>query len=206
MTEKHLAFYGLLLTIVALMLAIKQYRDAKSQTSKLLSISDALSTKYLGRFPEYFPELARIITRAKHEILILSIFPTHGVFRAPENWLHVKHAIESALSRKVHVSCVFSNPANRRAFLENQFAKEKLDWANWKAQSEYVGRLKQLKQRIKGSDDIQNLTFEEFLDLWESACVEALRSTYAGAKYVEVDHRPTIYTSYIPHISGGINS
>ncbi len=186
---------GLFLTVIALGLAIWQTYAAKDQTNKLRHISDALSTKYLGTFPEYVPRIGELIGKTKRELLVLCTIPTHAVFSAYDDWLSIKHAIEKVQKQdhKVKVSCVFSSAEVRRSFLVDQFHDAKADWKTWKSNYLNSSRLEIFLSTFGKGRGIAESTFETFIDLFESAGNEALASTYKGAELLEVPYRPSLY-------------
>ena len=195
MSDMNINNIGLVLTVVALALAVWQTWAANRQARALLLISNALSTKYLGTFPEYMPYVGNLIERAKRELLIICTMPTHGVFSVHEMWLSMKHAIEMALlpDHKVMVSCVFANAATRRTFLEAQFRVAKADWSTWRSNPANASRLQYFLKKFGRGGDIQELTFDGFLNLFDSAANEEFTTTYKGAEVLEVNYRPPLY-------------
>src|SRR6266404_7069084 len=76
-----------LLTIVALAFAWKQFRDAHIHTKSLSNLADklgkienALSTRSMGKYPEYVKPITSLIKRATKSICILCDYPGYCSF------------------------------------------------------------------------------------------------------------------------------
>jgi hypothetical protein len=83
---------GLLLTIVGLVLSIVALMAARQQTTDLKLISNSLSTRYLGQFPDYFPDVIDVIKSANKELKLVCTIPIHGVCSKRDGWLLVRAA------------------------------------------------------------------------------------------------------------------
>jgi hypothetical protein len=182
----------LVLAVVALVLACWQAWEARRQTKSLLAIGDSLSTRYLGPFPEYLPALLKLFSAVKEELLICSTIPLHGVFAAPPQWLDMKQQIEQLLSPAEHpkkIVAVFTKEAARQEYLRGQFRNELEDWNNWRAIPKNRKQLQHFAERCRWGNSVDELTKEEFLQLFEVSSEEELRSTFRGATLYESDER-----------------
>ena len=184
---------ALFLTVAALALAIWQTLLAHRQTKDLSFISNALSTRYLGTFPEYFPQLNDLIKSAKHELLILSTIPAHGAFSDHEGWLKEKHALEIALNHKVRIACIFADALKRQENRNNQFRDAIANWSAWRSDPTNATRLQHIVEKFDDSGSIQELTVERFFNLLEKASIEELKTTYRGAEVTEINSRPPLH-------------
>jgi hypothetical protein len=186
---------SLFLTVIALALAGWQSLASFKQTKKLSSISDSLSTRYLGEFPEYLPQIANMLLRAKQDISIVCAISCHGVFTSPDGWLFIKQAIETALgiNNKINVSCVFTDKHIIRSISKNQYQEAFSNWKNWCLNHDNMIKIQHFVNKFGSDQQIEKLSIEDFLDLIEKAATETSRTTYKGAKIIEVNFRPPLY-------------
>ena len=167
---------------------------ARRQTDELSFISNALSTKYLGSFPEYLTQLNSLVENTKRDLLILSTIPSHGVFSDHEEWFKRKQALEDALHRKVKVNCVFANASKREEHRRNQFRDALANWSAWRSNPVNAARLQQIVDRFGDGGSIQELTSDQFLNLLETASIQELERTYKGAAIItQIHFRPPLY-------------
>ena len=187
-----LNFIGLLLTIIALLLSVWQTLAARKQTKNLSVISNALSTRYLGEFPDYLLEIGSLMFRAKKEILIVSAIPCNGVFSSPDAWIRQKHAIELALNQEIEIKCVFAKKEYYMALIQDQFNEAFKNWDNWCNESTNKLKIHKFVKSYSenGSEDISQT---DFVDSFEKAALAEMQSTYRNAKKIEVDQRPPMY-------------
>lgn len=194
---------GLLLTLLALgiavwqtKLAVSQNRDASKQAERLTEIADALSTKYIGPFPEYVAEIAEVLALAKGIIRILCSVPMHGIYNNPEGWLKSKQAIEAFFTytdSDREVRCVFATKREREMLQRNQYKGLAGDWANWASNPENRRRLSSLVSRVAPKEPNAADTYEGFVDLLERAAERELRTTFERAVIREIEYTPPMF-------------
>lgn len=146
--------------IVALVLALIQFRDAKEhkrdlskqmtkleqQTVGLQAIRQSLSTRYLGLFPQYLAELAELVRQARQEIRILCDYPAYGCFSDAKAFLAYRRAIEDKINDGVKVYLLCYNEEKRSQFNDEQFPQGGTEWSAWKSKKENHARLEPLFQ------------------------------------------------------------
>ena len=195
MNVVNITFLGLFLTIIALLLSIWQLVAARKQTKKLTLITDVLSTKHLGAYPEFVLEIGNLISKAQKQILIACNFPAYGVFNSNEGWLSIKYTLEKAFlqNQNMKVTCVFANKSNRKSWLIKQFNEAKVDWINWRSNPEQKEKLQHFLTKYGKGEAISELSFDGFIDLFEEAADLELGTTYKQAEKIELPHRPPLY-------------
>jgi hypothetical protein len=202
-TLEMASLFGLILTMIAFIialwqtrLAIKQNKDAKKQADRLEAIADALSTKYIGSFPEYITKIPAVLEDAASEIRILCSVPMHGIFNNPSAWLETKHAIERFISKQSgsrKLLCVFANKAERERLLKNQYRSLSNNWDEWISSPENHLRISDLMMKIKTKWANESISFETLMNCLEMAADEELNSTFRRAIIVEVDYPPPMF-------------
>lgn len=181
---------GLLLTVVGLVLSIVALMAARQQTTDLKLISNSLSTRYLGQFPDYFPDVIDVIKSANKELKVVCTIPIHGVYSKRDGWLGTKHELENAENRGVSVFCVFADRTNREDFLKRQFPNAVAQWSTFR-----TNNLQKIEIFLKshGSGTIDALSSNGFFDLFDKAAATELNTTYKSATVKEVAYRPSVY-------------
>jgi len=192
--EQFITTIGLLITVIALVLSIIQSLKARIQTNKLSVVANAMSTKYIDTFPDYIPQIAELISKAKTDIKILSPLPQHGVFSTTSGYLQIKHNIEKKKVQcpKVKINCIFSNEENQRKLLYNQFSKYKDNWEEWCSDSKQKEKIRVFRQLIENIDCNKVVKFEEFIDLFIKAGQADINSTFLNENCIYIDHRPPL--------------
>lgn len=189
-----------LLTIIALAfaiwqtyLSIKQNKLSQRQSEQLSTVAGALSTKYIGPFPDYINDVALLLKNAKKEIKIICTVPMHGVFNNPDGWLKMKHSLEDAMSSKTppKVFCVFSEKSERIRLQNMQYKEVQKNWDRWILDEKNKHKIEFLFQRF--SDEQTEINFEALIDLLEKISDSELKSTYKLAEVYEVSHYIPLY-------------
>src|SRR4051794_10889322 len=92
-----LSIVSLLLAIIALVFAVVQMAGARRQVQSLerqgqalTFVTDSLSTRYLGPFPDYLGGLVDLIDSAKRELIMLWGNPGPGFFTDPTNSMNYR--------------------------------------------------------------------------------------------------------------------
>lgn len=73
--------------------------NLESHHEKLHKIGQSLSTQVIGVFPEYLPDIAYLLSRARKQVLIMCAYPQHGAFSNPKGWHVRKRNAENYQSR-----------------------------------------------------------------------------------------------------------
>jgi len=116
--DELLAIVATLLSIIAIVYAVKQNRDARatlgvakttaelSQTALTVLKETALQlpTRYVGRFPLNIKEIIQLIDLAQSEIAIITDFAGYSSYSDPTAFRDYQHALESALRRNPRLS------------------------------------------------------------------------------------------------------
>lgn len=196
-----------ILTIVALVLAIvhlvalhRQVRAAKAHTGSLHEIQHSLSTRYIGQFPEYFPEILTLVGRAKREIAIFVDLAGYCSFTDPKTFFSYRQTIERKIKQEdVLVSITCYTEDRRKKLFDEQFFRAGEDWDQLKKSSEKTLRtFLQAHNLDKGFD---SLSKEDFVKLLESDERRFLSDTFAGATTHGIDAHIPLYFWLVDGVS-----
>lgn len=129
---------SLWLGIIALIIACIQFRDAhkqaklmESQSNALGFVTQSLTTRYIGPFPEYLPQVADLIETAKVELRIITGNPVPAYFSAPNVFMNYSHAIERKVRSGVDVTMTCMDQSQRLKRLKLQFPTSQEAWEAW---------------------------------------------------------------------------
>ncbi len=189
-----ISILGLCLTVVALLLATAQSWQAHGQAVLLARQNKALefvtasvSTRYIGPFPEWIPEVTELVKGANRELLILAANPVLGYFGRPDMSLELLHAIESKARSSVVIKLICQDERSRAERLRRQFPSSAQEWTEWlpKNQTKVEEFLRYRHPEINTSE----LDYEKFIDLHAQTQREIIRESYKlhGVDVSEVD-------------------
>lgn len=179
MSAVSLTVMGLLLTAVALVLSIVQHRQSKQHARRLGLISESMSTKFLGNFPDYLGPLVEVIERAEQELVVVCTIPGHGSYSAKHWHLRYRQAIEKKIAEGVEVSLLTSTATAREQFLSEQFALAAHHWDEWYADNEEHAR-EVLVPSYCSQADVEDLNFERLMRCFESMNLDTLKALRAA--------------------------
>lgn len=173
-----------ILFLIALILAIKQYLDAKSHTDTLGdhadaldTISQSLSTRYLSEFPRFLPDITKLVERADEKLTIFCDVPTYGKLSAPEHFFKLKQVVETKLyeNRHFQIQFIHLNKGELIKVFNEQIPP--LEWENWRGEHK-----EQLRTFLEDAPPIdgqspENLDYEVLRDLWSKHNEDMLKNT-----------------------------
>ena len=172
--------------------AREQADEAKLHTAALDEVRKSLSTRYIGKFPEYYSTIVELLDRANHSIIIFCDFPAYGSFTDRPTWVRYHQTIErKSLQENMEISITCLDEAHRSEYVKEQLFKDIKGWDEWK-QSER----KRLEQLIKATPEAPNfdpLTREDLLAIFIKAEQQELKTTFAAATRKEIDTIMPLY-------------
>lgn len=130
-TSLWLAIVALLFACVQLWQARRQAKRLKQQGDALGLITESLSTRYIGPFPEYLSSVIDLVETAERELKIVNGNPTPAYFSAPRTWMDYSHAIERRARSGIAVRVVCGVERQRRQRLAQQFPTSNEEWRGW---------------------------------------------------------------------------
>lgn len=172
----HLAAIG---SVVALAIAVWQVKDARL-------VRESLSTRFIDEFPDFLPEIARVLDKAQSEIVIVCDFPSYGRFSKSEAWLVTySHVIEKKVEAGVRVLFVCMTTEARVVFSRRQFFDKPPSDREWQARRripKFQLKLQALLKRHNPQADLSSLTFDAFIAMLEQDDLAALERTFKNAE------------------------
>jgi hypothetical protein len=155
--------------IFTVLSALYALHKGHSQIKAIKDVKQSLSTRYLGKFPDFIPDITNLIGDAKRTITIACDFPGYGMFSAPRRFKLYLQAIESRL---IHNQCniimIHLGTSLRRRTLDEQFPTEERDWNEWKKNNENNNNLvKFIRYYPWPSSTIGSINLKDFKGLKE---------------------------------------
>jgi hypothetical protein len=154
------------IAIAALAVGFCELVYAGIHAAKLKSMTKTLSTKYLGKFPDYLSEIADLLKGAKKRIDICCDFPAYGHFSNIDAF----RSYEAVLAEKkghVKITLICPKPTLRLHALRQQFENQ-FDTPSFQRK---LGHF----LRDEGKEKAEAVTLEKFVHLLEKSNVDTLR-------------------------------
>jgi hypothetical protein len=184
---------GLILAVLAMLIGIWHLAEIRRTMVRLDEVRGSLSTRYLGQFPEFIPEIVSHLQRAKRKITIFCDFPAYGHFSDRRSWLNYGQTIKNKTFDKVHVSLTCFDEARRYDFNTEQFSQVEEGWDEWKRDPQIERKLKELLVSRGKDADVDALTKKEFAKLLEDTEQDMLLDEFLNAEKVEVNKDIPLY-------------
>ena len=93
---------GLLFTVIALSFSLWQISEARK-------ITDSISTRYIGEFPDFIEQINDLLSEAKEEIIIMTDVLGYGMYSNPEGFHKYLSIIEKKASEECSIKFVVYN-------------------------------------------------------------------------------------------------
>lgn len=185
-----LAILALAVGTLALGVGIFHVRELRTRTKELRTLSEqirggtddlrtlseqirgSLTTRHLGRFPEYIMEISDLVERTIKELVILCDFPAYGCFSAPEPFLEYLQALERKAAAGVSIRITCLTEESRVVLSRRQFVNEMNSWEEWLNESR--GKVAAFLGSLHPPQKVESLTLDRFLNLLESKDREVL--------------------------------
>lgn len=182
-----LSLIGFLVTVVGVGLTIWQFSLAKNQVKDLNEIKTSISTRYLGKFAEFVPDINQIINEAKREIIICCDFPAYSFYTSNSDWRAYRNALDEKIAKGVKVELSVPNEAQRKIINIESVAFSEKEWSDWKLQPNHYDAIQSLISSNKVNSTPEDLDKEKFLELIELQDKHMLSHTFGRAKVIELD-------------------
>lgn len=166
---------GLIATIIALVLSLKQLRQAHCQTRELEGIGRSLSTRYVGKFPAFLPELVSLIESAERDLVIFCDFPAYARFSDPQRWLEYRQVLERKNRHngfKLNFTCF--DRQHRLIESRAQFGVTPETLEEWRRDTAHREMLQGLVNEYRVVATIEDVDPGTFLELLERADTQVL--------------------------------
>ena len=117
----NLPLIGLIITVIALSLSVRQLSDAKK-------ITDSISTRYIGEFPEIVEQINDLLLQAKEEIIIMTDVLGYGMYSNPGDF----HKYLSIIEKKAGDECDIKFVVYDNSLLKRTRQMQHIGFANIK--------------------------------------------------------------------------
>ena len=158
---------SLLLAIVALCLGYIHLKEIRGA-------AESLSTRFIGKFPFFLPDIVDVICSAKESILILCDVPAYGCFSDPHNALAYRQGLERQiqLGRRVELTCLDEERRGRQT--TELLSRD--DWESWKHENRE--RPQAFLSAHAHGVDLLTISRDEFIRALNEADEDILRQVF----------------------------
>lgn len=151
-----------------------------------------LSTRQIGRFPEFMSDIIDLLDEAEDEIVICCDHPAYGVFSAFEEYDDYAETVRRKVAQGIPTS-LLHNDTLRRAQLRKIQLRNGGDWKAWRQKKnmrDFLAKYGDTEQRWSERLWILRITEEEFLEVLAKIDEEALRDVFGE---VSPEHKITTH-------------
>lgn len=185
---------SLVLAVLAMIVALWHVHSIHEAAKRLDDVRRSLSTRYIGQFPEFFPEIVSLLKSAKREIVIFCDFPAYACFSDPHTFLEYQHTLQrKAQHEEVRVIFTCLGSTYRSKGVQDQFFSSSQEWDEWKRDPNIEKRLCHFLSFRRGVPTIDELGMDQFLELLERIEQRTLEETFASAQVREIDAYIPVY-------------
>lgn len=177
------------LAVVALLVAVVHLVELSHAVSRIETVQEGLSTRYLGEYPVFFPKLVNVIRGAQRNIVIACDFPAYGELSQRQTADDYYYAIKKGRAH-ANLDVMFLNGPNRQRLLEELFSPN--DWSNWEADASKTASVAELlRLHARPPNSVHNRT--EFLRLLNDVNNEAVRDVFLNRASEAVSDMPVYF-------------
>jgi hypothetical protein len=186
-----ISFVSLAVSVTVSWYLSTKAENAMNWTKKLVS------TRSPGDFPDYLPEVEKLIRGAKHSLRIMALLPSHGDYSEPKMWNRIQAALlENAQTMSEPRFNAILLYCDRECALQafrthHNTLKDPNRWREWRdaeqARLQAFWKSQGLTKSIK--EDLAELSLERYLDMRVSAGLAAASKIYSAFQRVESTER-----------------
>ncbi|HEX3324089.1 MAG TPA: hypothetical protein VHR65_02960 [Solirubrobacterales bacterium] len=146
------------------------------------SLEGQLSTKQLGLFPDFMPDIVDLLDEAEGEVLICCDHPAYGVFSAFSEYESYATAIQRKVKQGIPVSLLCNDEARCEELREIQITIGG-EWSKWRQKEnmrDFLTKYGDTKQRWSVRLWPVRIDKDEFLEVLAKADERALLEVFAG--------------------------
>jgi hypothetical protein len=120
---------AIVLSIVAIVFAWIQHRDAHTTLSEMKQLAEQTTTGYVGMFPVNMKHIITMFQRAQKKIVVFTDFAGYGSYTDPDTYSNYQQGLLAAVgrSRDLRVTLFAYNAPLRNQILRTQFDHSKFD-------------------------------------------------------------------------------
>lgn len=177
----------LVLAVLAMIVSLWHVRGIHQTAKRLEDVHRSLSTRSIGPFPDFFPEIVSLINSAKHNISILCDSPAYACFSDSPTFINYQLALKQKdQDERMKISFTCSGPTHRSMTAVDQFPAEVWDERK-KSDSQFNEHLRGFLRLHRKHTPINELDNSEFLKLIEDTELDTLDYCFSQADTRQVE-------------------
>jgi hypothetical protein len=155
--------------LISVVLALFAILYAWLQTKDMRAIQTSLSTRFLGDFPHFVPEIVKVLERAKHSIIIVCDFPTYGLYSAPDFWSAYRSVLDEKMRAGIKVKVICLEPGIRDQVSRSQFFDNPspAKWGTYRKDARNLEKIRNFLIHCGRSGEELSISLNEFFALLE---------------------------------------
>lgn len=181
---------SILLAVGAVAVGVYHVREIKRTIAQLTTLQSALSTRYIGKFPDFLATIVDELQRANRSISIFCDFPAYGYFSDYKTALKYKQVLETKRAENVAIELTCLDASKRAQTEDEQFAPD--SWVQWQSDLNAKAKLNQFLTRRLGETAAASAKREEFLQALNELDASFLQDVFQNTA-VEIGFDIPIY-------------
>jgi hypothetical protein len=178
---------GLILAVSAFGVGLWHLIEIRRVLREARTLKESLSTRYIGPFPKYYPDIANLLDGANEEIIIFCDFPAYAGFSDSRTWLRYRQTIERKLDEGLKIELTCLGEEFRSKCLNEQLLEANQQWDEWKQEPRNRKRVQALLGSHRTPVTIDELSKQQLLEMLADEDRQALDVTFLKATVKEVD-------------------
>ncbi len=164
-----------------------QVKQLKMHSTALSTIAESLSTRYIGKFPEYLEIVTSLIEESRSEVKIIKTNPIQAYFTDFALWKKYCEAIESKLASGVSIKITTLTERQRKVRLRLQFPNTKPEWEIWKGNN--IVKINSFLNLRYPSIKVEDVDYNKFVNLLADTQNNLIYENFKlkGIDLIEVD-------------------
>ena len=163
--------------------------NSEKTLMELKEVGESLTTHRIAESPNYTTEITKLVSKAKESLHITTIYPTNGIYSAPDSWDDLENALIKCqrIPGFVVSICLSGSREARKNALELQFsAASESGWAEWSSQPPNAVLLPRFARRYRYKHEAFK-DFAAFIEFSLDVQDRILEEVYWQAKPDETD-------------------
>jgi len=184
---------SVLLASIAIFLSYKQSKRVNRQIKLARETAEALSTKFIGEFPNYNKNIAKLISQAKKKVDLFYDVPGYGLVSDHDSAVDIIREIVTKIRKnnEVNVSISVYTPRMIKKVIFEQLSDT--DFDEWKESENVKPRIIQFLKNYTDGISLSELTMESYIEYSAKEHDRIVNTDFKGAEINYIDELIPIY-------------
>lgn len=184
---------SVLLASVAIFLSFKQSKRVNRQINLARETAEALSTKFIGEFPNYNKNIAKLVSQARKKVDLFYDVPGYGLVSDHDSAVDIIREVVTKIRKDNEVSVSISVYTSRmiKKVIFEQLSDVNFD--EWKKSESVRPKVIQFLKNYADGISLSELTMESYIEYSAKEHERILNTDFKGAEINLIDELIPIY-------------